>query len=105
LGTEPDSEEERRVAPDSLAEDSDLALARLQLTGDQLHERRLARAVRPEKAGDAWRHPPLSAIPPNPLPVPFAQMRCFHERRTGGGPATTSTPRIRRSRIRREPTI
>src|SRR5262249_14739511 len=49
FGTEADAEVERRVAPDRFAEDGDAALARPELTGDQLHERRLAGAVRSEE--------------------------------------------------------
>ena len=39
LWTEPDAEIEAGILPDRLAEHRDLALARLELPGDELHER------------------------------------------------------------------
>ena len=53
LRTQADRAIQRRVVPDRLAEHADRALARPQLAGRQLQQRRLAGAVRPEQAGDA----------------------------------------------------
>src|SRR5581483_5167892 len=72
--------------------DADRSLARLQLARDQLHERRLAGAVRAEQPGDAGRDGDADVVEPDHLPVPLRQM-------IGGDDAhaTTSTPRTRRS--------
>ena len=75
-----------------------LALARLQLTGDQLHERRLAGAVRAEQAGDAGRHGHRDVVQADHLAVPLRQViGDDHDRRRRSAHATTSTPRTRRS--------
>src|SRR5687768_9878567 len=100
LGTEADLEIEVRVAPDRLAEHVDGTLVRLQLTGDQLHERGLAGAIRPQQPGDARRHRDGDVVEPDDLPVPLGHMV---GRDDGHGVhrdahVTISTPRTRRSR-------
>src|SRR5262249_30484194 len=100
LGAEADLEVDLRVAPDRLAEDRDRPLARLELTGDELHERRLSRAVWPEPAGHAGRHRHADVVEADDLAVP---LRHVVGRDDGGGSAggvahvTTSTPRTLRS--------
>ena len=94
LGAESDLEKEMRVAPDRLAEDGDAAFARAKLTGDQLHERRLAGAVRAEQTGHAGRHADRHVVEADDLPVP---LRDVVRRDDGRAHVTTSTPRTRRS--------
>ena len=48
FGTKPDPEVQRRILPDRLAQHFDLALARLELPGDALHECGLPGPVRAE---------------------------------------------------------
>ena len=102
LGAEPDLEVELRVAPDRLAEHLDRPLARLQLTGDQLHERRLAGAVRAEQAGDARRHVDADVVQADDLAVPLRDVLGGDDRRAH---VTTSTPRTRRSSTEIDTTI
>ena len=104
---EADLEVELRIAPDRLAEHRHDALARLQLTGDQLHERRLARAVRAEQARHAGRDVDADVVEADDLPVPLGDVLGGHDRRAHAGRAhvTTSTPRTRRSRIEIDTTI
>ena len=94
LRTETDGEVEVRVAPDRLAEHLHDALARLELAGDELHERRLAGAVRAEQAGDPGRHFDADVVQADDLPVPLRDVvgrdNWWHQ-------VTTSTPRTRRS--------
>ena len=75
-----------------------VALARLELTGDQLHERRLAGAVRAEQAGDARRHG-RRVTSFRPMTWPYHFDRCSAV--TIG--ALTPPPR-RRARAARAPT-
>ena len=82
-------------SPDGLAEDRERALARPELTGDELHERRLAGAVRTEQAGDAGRHRDVTSFSPITWPYHFDTWSATTMRRSH---ATTSMPRTRRSR-------
>ena len=100
LGAEPDLEIEVRVPPDRLAEDLDVPLARLELTGDQLHERRLAGAVGAEEPGDAGRHGDGDVVQADDLAVPLRDVLGGDDRRH----VTTSTPRTRRSSTEMETT-
>src|SRR5439155_2528084 len=84
----------RRIPPNRLAEDGNRAFAWCELAGDELHERRLAGAVRPEKTGDAGRHLQRHVIQANDLAVPLREVI-----RRDDAHATTSTPRTRFSRI------
>ena len=104
LGTEADAPIEARVLPDRLAEHRDSPLARLELAGDELHERRLAGAVRAEEAGDARRHSERDVVQADHLTVPLGDVigtdNRDHVRHGSLGldhHATTSTPRTRRS--------
>ena len=92
LGTEANLEIQRGIAPDRFAEHLHGALARFELTGDQLHERRLAGAVRTEQPGDARRHVHGDIVQSDHLPVPLRDLLGAHH----GGPAG-----VRRGRIRR----
>src|SRR5262249_47397293 len=106
FGTEADSEKELGIAPDRLAEHVDRSFARLQLTGDELHERRLAGAVRPEQAGDAGRHGHRHVVEADALAVPLGQVIRDDDVLLGGDRhAMTSTPRTRRSRINPDATV
>src|SRR5439155_12309649 len=73
-----------------------LALARLELTGDQLEECRLPRSVRAEQARDPRRHVQRDVVQSDHLAVPLRHVRRGDDRR-GLAHATTSTPRTRRS--------
>ena len=88
---EADAAIDRGVAPDRLAEHAHRAFARLELAGDQLHERRLAGAVRTEQAGDAGWDGDGHVVEAGYLSVPLRQMLGGHDH------VTTSTPRTRRS--------
>ena len=121
LGTETDARVDARVAPDRLAEHVNAALARLELPGHQLHERRLAGAVGPEQPGDAGRNRRGDVVEAAHLSVPLGQMLGAHERGARAGRqllpsrresidrvgwrdhVTISTPRTRRSRMKSEP--
>ena len=65
---------ERGIVPDRLAEHADRSLARLELPGHELHERRLAGAVRAEQAGDAGRHRQRDVVQADHLAVPLRQV-------------------------------
>ena len=93
-------EVERGILPDPLAEHGDVAFARFELPGDQLHERRFAGAVGAEQPGDAGGHGQRDVVQADDLAVPLRQMRCRDDRRAGLAHAITSTPRTRRSRMR-----
>src|SRR4030095_12327389 len=92
----------------ALSQHADIAFARIELTGDELHERALAGAVRPEQTRDARRHADRDVVQTDHLSIPLRQMIRGHDghglpgrpRAVQGGPAhhTTSTPRTRRSR-------
>src|SRR5262249_29453346 len=94
LGAEADLEVEVRIVPDRLAEDLERSLARPQLTGDELHERRLAGAIRAEQARDARPHRHGDVVQPHHLAVP---LRDVLGRQHRGAHVTPSTPRTRRS--------
>src|SRR5579862_2956794 len=101
LGTEADAEIERGIAPDPLAEHRDVALAGLELTGDDFEERRLAGAVWPEQPGDAGWHGDGHVVESDHLAIPFREVG-GSDNRAGGrrarpAHAITSTPRTRRS--------
>ena len=102
LGTEPEAEVKARILPDRLAEHRDLALAGHELSGHELHECRLARAIGPEQAGDSRRHAQRDVVEADHLPVPFREMVGSNDR--GRRHATISTPRTRRSSTRPEAT-
>ena len=94
---ETDPEIELRVAPDRLAEHAHVALARTELAGDELHERGLPRAVRPEEAGNAGRHVHADVVEADDLPVPLGYVIGRDDGVSRHGHVTTSTPRTRRS--------
>src|SRR5262249_46259329 len=94
--TETHPDIQRRILPDLLAEDGDLALAGLQLPRDELHESALACAVGTEQAGDASRHADGHVVQSNYLAVPLRQVISCQDRRSH---ATISTPRTWRSRM------
>ena len=123
LRAESDLEEEVRVAPDRFAEDLDDPLARLELAGNQLHERRFTSPVRSEQAGDARRHFHRHVIEADDLAVPFRDvigrdnlrdaargrrrraLGLFEIDRAAGAHVTTSTPLTRRSRTESDTAI
>ncbi len=101
LRAKADLEIQPGIPPDGLAEDRHRALARPELAGDELHERRLAGTVRTEESRDAGRHPHADVVEADDLAVPLRHMLGGDDRSGGAGRAhvTTSTPRTRRSRI------
>ncbi len=93
FGAEADAEVEAGILPDRLAEHRDRALTRLELAGDEFHERGLAGPVGPQQARNARRDGHGDVVQPAHLAVPLGQVLCLDD----GGHATTSTPRTRRS--------
>src|SRR5262249_11706189 len=93
--TEPDLKIQVRVLPNRFPQHLDRAFARFQLPGNELQERRLAGAIRAEKAGDSRRNLDAHVIEADDLTVPLRHVFGLDNR-----PAhvTTSTPRTRRSR-------
>src|SRR5204863_3539763 len=90
--------------PDWLPENRDAALARLQLTRHEFHERRFACTVGTEQPRNARRHSRRHVVEADDLSVPFRQVIGGDDVRDGrrfrsGVPTheTTSTPRTRRS--------
>jgi hypothetical protein len=71
LRTDADTSKNRRVPPYGFSENSDGALARLQLPGHELEESRFAGAVRAEQTGDASANRNGDVIEANHLPVPL----------------------------------
>src|SRR4029077_1918120 len=101
--TEPDARVEGGIVPDRRPEDAHRPFARFELTGDQLHERRLAGAFRPEQTGEAGRHRHRHVVQADHLAVPLRQMVGGDD--AGCRHATTSMPRTRRSRMKPDTAI
>ena len=74
LGTEADAVVQAGFCQIGSPRTRDAAFARLELPGDELHERRLARAVRPEQAGDAGRDRDRDVVQADDLAVPLRQV-------------------------------
>ena len=71
LGTHPDAQEDVGIAPHRLSENPHRAFARFQLSGDQLQQRRLARAIRSQQAGDAATDVIVTSLSPITCPYHF----------------------------------
>ncbi len=121
LGTHAHAQEDVGIAPYRLAENLHCALVRLQLPGDELEERRLARAIRSEQAGHAAADGDRDVVEPDHLAVPLRQVLGPHDFNlpfavcpllsalcsvsASGRHVTTSIARIRRRRTNAEATM
>ena len=72
---------ERRVVPDRLAQHADRALARPQLAGRQLQQRRLAGAVGPEQTGHAGADRERQLVDADDVAVPLRNFVEGNDRR------------------------
>src|SRR5262249_45154052 len=98
LGAQADVTHQRRIIPHRLAEDADLSLARIQLAGCQLEQRRLAGAVGTEQARHAGWDAQRQLVQPNDVAVPLGDAVELDDRRH----LSRSSDFMRRLRIHTE---
>src|SRR5205823_5636977 len=95
LGQVADPAQHAQVVADGLAAHRDRALARRELPGREIHERRLPRAVRPEDPRDPGPELEVDAVERDDLAEPLGEVAHLDDR----SHAPTSTARIRRRRM------